>query len=92
MTTDFTILTKRDTDLVQAGYWPVDCEPARKLNEIEIAEKRRDYEERGRTWPDPLLFIPCVHRGTLMFQRRTELLGTISSVDVGSDIPGGGAT
>lgn len=61
-------LTDRDRALVRVGLWPIDCDPARPLNEYEL----RDLV-RGRfdvTVPDLALYEPMIERGYLCFRKR----------------------
>ena len=79
---DITILTERDRALVEAGYWPIDVDPARVMSEAEIASAMLSDERRERVREMQRAgYRALAHKGYIAY----------SKCDVGPDVPGGGA-
>lgn len=68
---DVSILTERDRQLVEAGYLPIDIDPARPLTNVE--RDRMSSEQRSRIFAvERLGYEAIVHKGYLGYRRRPD--------------------
>lgn len=67
---DVSTLTERDLRLISVGRWPIDCYPARPLNETEVARLVRGHIAMGIKTPDLDRYRPMVERGIVCYHRR----------------------
>lgn len=63
-------LSARDRQLVEAGLWPIDCDPARPLNGIEEEKLIAHHRREGISTPDLSQYRPMAFRGYLVYERR----------------------
>lgn len=70
---DVSTLTKRDRQLAEAGYPPLDVTPARRLSRREINEMSFDQKQMFASLWRTHGRVPCIERGYLCYKTEEEL-------------------